>query len=278
MAQQVVLPEPQDVARMVEELEDVDGMLGVRTGFYEGQDGAYVHSVNLLMVRDHPAAMARRQRLLRRLVPDGRFEEPVALEDPPCSLERPRALDWRIIQALVERPDLALRTLAKQLRVSWKTVRRHYDRLLDTGALLYGPVLDRSRFPGISLAVVCDGPNARNEVSDHLESRFRYYLPYNRWTLFPGTAYGDPNVIRLTVPVRTPAEADMIAGEIRGWHGVVRALRAQLTGGREYTHWVRQRIDGKVAESRPRPVPPRFARARRSENVHRSRPAARPSN
>jgi len=257
LVQRVALPGPQSMTQLLGELDDVEGVIAARTGFHEGTDGDYIYGVSILTVRDHPTAVTRRQRLLRRLVPEGHLEDPIPMEEPPCTMAHPTAVDWRIIQALLERPDLSPQALAGQLTISRKTVMRHYNRLLDSGALMYGPILDRSRFPGITLAIVCKGPQGRDEVFHHLESRFRYYVPWARWMLFPDILYGDPNVIRVTVPVRTPAEADIITGEIRSWNGVVRALRVQLTGGREYPQWMRQRIDEKVAEAAARPGPRR---------------------
>jgi len=257
LVQRVVLPGPQGVPQLLNELDDVDGLIAVRTGFHEGFDGVYIHGISLQTVRDHPSAVARRQRLLRRLVPEGHFEAPIPMEYRPCNLDHPSGLDWRIIQALLEQPHLSPRALGIRLKVSWKTAVRHYNRLFDSGALLFGPVLDRSRFPGITLAIVYQDPQSRDEIFHHLETRFRYYAPWDRWTLFPDLLIGDPNVLRVTVPVRTPAEADIITGEIRSWNGVVRALRVQLTGGREYLQWMRQRVDEKVAEAAARPGPKR---------------------
>jgi DNA-binding Lrp family transcriptional regulator len=96
----------------------------------------------------NPAATERAQaaRFSRiQGVKGDRLQRPLAM--PPCDVSMGRT-DWRLVQELRNSPAPTLGSIARRFGVNPRTVRRRYDRLLDTKALLYFPLFDLTKFPG----------------------------------------------------------------------------------------------------------------------------------
>jgi DNA-binding Lrp family transcriptional regulator len=72
----------------------------------------------------------------------------VELPAMPPATRAPTALDWRIMKALRGRATRPLADVAKELKVSSRTVRRRYEALVRDGLLDIVAVVDASRIPG----------------------------------------------------------------------------------------------------------------------------------
>ncbi len=75
---------------------------------------------------------------------------------PPCELT-PTRTDWRIIQALRRNGRGKLSDVARSLRLSTRTVKRHLKHLVEGNAFYLDPVLDLGKVGGVRcrLWVVC---------------------------------------------------------------------------------------------------------------------------
>lgn len=251
------LPALSDVETMLTRLEEVDGILCAVTLEQDLRAQAGEHGIRVHSVQDHPEAVARRQRLLRRLAGGGRADPPTYQNLPACDLAQLSAVDWQILRVLMDAPHIPLGALAARLRVSRKTVSRHYNRLLDTHSIIYNPDVDWSRVPAADFFITCTGAGTRNQVTHLLKTRFGHYLRNDVSDLTEsGGLIGrdaDPRTYELlyvTVPIRAPVEAHLIAGQLGAITGVVRVERAYFVRYRSYRQWVRQRVDEKVEASR----------------------------
>jgi len=74
---------------------------------------------------------------------------PIYHRDMPPVKRRLTRLDWRILGALRGKAKHSLVTVAQDLGVGYRTVKRHFDRMAAEGSLFRVPVLDLSRAPGV---------------------------------------------------------------------------------------------------------------------------------
>ena len=124
--------------------------LGLVSGLVGSQDTLGPWIV-VLAACSSAEGFARCSALLRRL--SGVNETiPLVAFHCPASSAAPTPLDWRIIQELREPPTPLPGEIAKRLKISLKTVRRHYDALLRNQVLWYIPLLDYTRYADVSMA------------------------------------------------------------------------------------------------------------------------------
>lgn len=97
-----------------------------------------------------PADLQRKLRLLVALAGEGDLRKFYEIAMP--RVRRPLShLDWRIVHALRGRPFRPLPEVAKELRVSARTVKRRLDRMGDEGSYFVVPNFDPSRAEGLLL-------------------------------------------------------------------------------------------------------------------------------
>jgi len=82
----------------------------------------------------------------------GRQPDQAGLQDPPEAIEDPGTvlsrLEWRVMDAVLERPRSPLADLSRSTGLTPRTVRKRRDALVAKGLLIVTPVIDTSREPG----------------------------------------------------------------------------------------------------------------------------------
>ena len=124
----------------LEKLEPAEGV-GVCCAFVGGL-------MCVSLVYRAQAELERRLRLVHALAGGGDFRR---LFDPELpNVDRAlTALDWRILRSLRVGANRPVGEVAKELRVSSKTVKRHLDRMAREGSLFVIPEFDPSRAEGL---------------------------------------------------------------------------------------------------------------------------------
>ena len=92
---------------------------------------------------------------------------------PHCEY-KPKEIDWKIIGATMRNAERRLPEIARELRVSTRTVRRRMNLMMGSSAFFVQPVLDLRKAVGVTpcqLLVECSPENKR-EVDDLVVSKF----------------------------------------------------------------------------------------------------------
>jgi len=154
----ILVKDPADKTRVLEDLGLVDGMLTAQEHV-----GGWI---GLGFVDDGPAALERRARLLSRL-PGVVEVQPVLRWGAPSCSRAPTPLDWRIMRALREAPSAPLGDLARAVGVSPNTFHAHYEALVDGGAIWSLPDLDFTRYEGVVVArlIITLAPEAKRDAT-----------------------------------------------------------------------------------------------------------------
>ncbi|HUR26364.1 MAG TPA: winged helix-turn-helix transcriptional regulator [Candidatus Thermoplasmatota archaeon] len=130
-----------DEARKTAWLQDLGRVEGIRSlGEFMGRHVCFE------LYSSNPEEHRRRLEFACRTLGADRAQ--VVEESPmPAPSRAPTSLDWRIIHALRGQATRPLAGLARSLKVSSRTVRRHYEALVRDGLLDVVAVLDPSRIP-----------------------------------------------------------------------------------------------------------------------------------
>lgn len=115
-----------DRAGLVEDIGLIDGVLLV----FEHVEPW----LGVLVAHEDEAVLARRRRLLERVLGVEGVGQVIALASPHDG-EAPSDLQWRLVRALYEDPEAELHEIAERLGVSTRTVTRKLDPLIEARAL-----------------------------------------------------------------------------------------------------------------------------------------------
>jgi DNA-binding Lrp family transcriptional regulator len=146
----------------------------------EGTFGAYAFTEGVLcaaLAYRSPADLERKLRLLVALAGQGELRKFYDVAMPRVG--RPLShLDWRIVRALRGDPLRPLPVVAKELKVSARTVKRRVDRMGQEGSFFVVPRFDPSRVEGLLLfyLIAFFHPDAEPGVSKALTKAFDAHL------------------------------------------------------------------------------------------------------
>lgn len=138
----------------------------------------------------HGSRAQERSRLerLREAIPASepmRVSQAVRSDEPPELTD----LDWRIVDVLRGDAMRPLSEVAEDVGVSYRTVKRHVDRMADEGALRIAPKVEPGRFSGVivfDLFCIVD-PEQGERIRSELRDRFAGRILEDRapWALKP---------------------------------------------------------------------------------------------
>lgn len=170
----------------------------------------------------------------------------------PASSAVPSLLDWRIIQELRRPPTPLPGELAKRLKISPKTVRRHYEALMGNQILWYIPLLDYTRYPGVAMTRFNVYLNESADPASVLAAVQNHYPEYvdaadrSEFALEP--AHKVKHIVAF-LQLPAPSASEDIQLELLRIPGVaeVEVLFPRRTFS--YPHWYSERIEAKLAEA-----------------------------
>ena len=232
---------------LLEELELVDGVLYGEVTFGDSASARDVETVLVGMVGDGAASVARRMKTLRRLARGRKLNGPYRDTPPDCSIAL-ALLDWRIVAAIVASPNSTITQVARQVGVTPKSVARRQSNLIRGRALFYFPRVDWAKLPAVELTVFCQQGSEAKQVRTELENRFPHCLPMTAEGLgYLGPEYSASPWLGVRVPVRSPAEVQMLVLSLSKLPGV-RLVRPQFRGpSRAFPRWVDQQLAKRLA-------------------------------
>ena len=167
----------------------------------------------------------------------------------PCRRKMSRA-DWRLLQALRNRPEASLSVLADALNQSPRTTSRRWNALLDAGAIVYDPILDFSHFP-LTVAVVVallDSPQSAEPVAGAIRSLF----PQSQQSHGPATVGPDQQaqMVQFMMSAPTAAELDRVSGDVARLPGVKNVFLWYEQTSIPVRDWLDGRIEAQLKMSR----------------------------
>ena len=235
-------PDDDAVDRAMEKLEPVDGVAAC-CAFLGGLMcvGIYHRS---------PADLERKLRLLLALAGEGELRKFFDVEMP--LVHRPLSrLDWLIVQAL--RPDAVQppAEVARDLRVSAKTVKRRLDRMANEGSVFVVPWLDGSKAEGMFLfyLLVGTGEEAGPGTLNALRRAFDGSL-----VSVDLLAARELGTYSLLLAAKSMSDADALRRAARKVKGVSSSRPFLFRAASESDAWVDEAIAERVAVSRGRGV------------------------
>ena len=200
---------------------------------------------------DSTAQAERRLMQLRGIEGIREIGSEMRLVYPPCSRKMSRA-DWRLVQALRRNPDAKLADLARDVGQSERTTSRRFDELLDSGAIMFDPIFDYSRFSQTlaELVVYLDSPTRLEEAGSQIRTLFPQ--SEHAWGASPSDLEDQAGSVQFLVCARTVAELEDRAARVAHLPGVEQAM---LWYGRAIVPvqgWLNERIEGILKADAPR--------------------------
>ena len=183
----------------------------------------------------------RRLQLFRHLThcesPE-RFYERVM---PPVEIDL-TTVDWRIIKSLRYHAFKPLSTVAKELGLSAKTVRRRFDRMAQNNAIIIVPLVNPAGIPNTITHVILlyPDPARREAVLNAALEKFKDSCFLAR-TSPPGNAM-------ICLAARTLAETEENLIKARRLDGILDAKLFILREITEYTQWIDSAIERKISQ------------------------------
>ncbi len=184
----------------------------------------------------------RRMELFRQLTGCGAPEKFYDRDMPPVDIELTHT-DWRIIKALRYHALKPLTAVARELKLSPKTVRRRFERMSEHGAVIIVPVVNPASIPNTvtHTLLLYPTPAEREEVLTRALDEVGPATFLSR-TAGPGNAM-------LCLAAKTLAETEENLIKVRKIPGMKDAKLLVLREVREYTQWLDSAIDKKIAET-----------------------------
>ncbi|MCI4365048.1 MAG: hypothetical protein L3K10_03165 [Thermoplasmata archaeon] len=249
------ISDPVDAKNVMDELELVDGVTSAWVGFGDTDSTESVERVSVSFVSDHPTAVDRRMRILRRLSTRRRVDGPYAYRVPTVS-RPPTPLDWRIMAILRANPGASLSAMARMIGITTRTLVRHRDALLDSRALWYFPLFDWSLHPSVNLRLYWEEARGLAGLMRAIEARFPHYLPMSLDDMgYRRQGEDGPILLGVRVPATSPDAVQDIMIDLAQIPGIVR-VRSDFQGPwRYYSRWVEQELTGQLANLLMRYVP-----------------------
>jgi DNA-binding Lrp family transcriptional regulator len=189
--------------------------------------------------------------LLRRL--NGVNETiPLVAFQCPSSTATPTPLDWKMIQELRKPPTPLPNELAKRLKISLKTVARHYDALIRNQLIWYIPLLDYTRYSNVAIVrfnVYLSATGDPSKIVRMLRSRFPEYVDIADRSEFAVDPARKVKHIVTVLQLPTAALSEDVQTEILSMPGVaeVEVLFPRKTFS--YPRWMAERILSRISDA-----------------------------
>jgi DNA-binding Lrp family transcriptional regulator len=212
--------------------------------------------VVVMLVFQTERQLQRSTALIRRI-------EGVAEMDPcvpfhcPTTTVTPSRLDWRILKALHEHPELSLTGCARLLGITPKTFARRYGTLIRDTAVWSVPRLDFTRYRGGTLArfiVVLDSAADSQEVLVQIGKRFPAFILLEDQSGLPDLGPERVNLLSLFLQLSSAGEIEDAEHAIRGVKGVVNVESFFLRRIYVYDDWLAERLEDSL-RSASRTIP-----------------------
>jgi DNA-binding Lrp family transcriptional regulator len=232
--------DPRHKARGVEDLRNVDGVVGVFD--YLGP------TVCVDLAFRHPRELERKVELVARLLMAEALPHPCFDYALP-EVRRPLAnLDWRIIRALRGRARRPPEDVGAEIGVSGRTVRRRLDRMAAEGCVDIIPIVDKARMSGY---IMYEALVTLREGVEHADG-----LPPALARAFHGAvcaAWPMPERERRCATVlllaRSVAEIEGLRREVEAVPGVEHVEVLIPAGSVSRTGWVDEAIEARIRET-----------------------------
>ena len=148
--------------------------------------------------------------------------------------------DWRIIRSLRYNAFKPLTTVAKELGVTAKTVRRRLERMANNGAIIVVPVVNPAQIANTITYTVLLYPS-----SEMWEGVMREVMRIFEQTYFL-TRLSPPENAAIHASARTRAETEDNLIKVKAIEGMKDARLLVLREIREYTEWLDSVIDKRI--------------------------------
>ncbi len=152
-------------------------------------------------------------------------------------------MDWHIIKALRYNAFKPLSTVAGELGLSAKTVRRRFERMVQNNAVIIAPIINPAHIANTITYVIFlyPSPDKWSSVMEKVMTIFNYSYFLTR--MFP------PENSAVYMSARTLAETEDNLIKVRRIEGVKDARILILKEMRENTQWLDSAIDRKISET-----------------------------
>jgi DNA-binding Lrp family transcriptional regulator len=231
------LPAESGVQALVKKLESFEGLIGLYN---------FASPMVAVVVAYRSAGdLERKLRLLVNLAGEG---ELVKLNDVPMPLlRRPLSnLDWRILRALRGQALRPLSQVAREFKVSARTIKRRFERMAEEGSFFAMPIIDPDPVPGIILFELLfqfspeAGPETLGAVHRALSSNF---------VCFDELVGGDVGHISVGLYTTALGDVEKLRRRGEGIRGVSRVQALVLQGSEEHFDWIDEAIDAKISQT-----------------------------
>lgn len=220
----------------------IEGVMWASLHFGDSLVARNVEYVLVTMVADTRANHLRRMRALRRLSPTGVVDGPLAFEPPPCSRTLSR-LDWRILSAMVARPNSSAAQLAADVGVSLKTLDHHRSMLIDGRVVFSTPRLDWSKMSCLAVNLYCKSSEDGQGAARALECRLPHSIPVSLDGFNgPDQEIKSRKVFTFMVPAHSPHAIPTLVRDLSRLPGVTLVLPELWGPRRGFPAWATARI------------------------------------
>jgi DNA-binding Lrp family transcriptional regulator len=163
---------------------------------------------------------------------------------PRCN-HRPKQIDWMIIGALLKDADKKISTIARELKVSAKTVKRRVSMMMESSAFFLQPILDLKKVAGVlpcQLLVQCT-EERKSIIDDLITSKFERIV----FSLTDSSTHSIFTIICMNL-----AEAQSISKEIEKEQGVT-LVKMEIIEDLTYVHdWLMKEVEARVFDVKSR--------------------------
>jgi DNA-binding Lrp family transcriptional regulator len=226
-------------ATLFENVGLIDGVFMVWEGSGVETDVPSTHVV-IWVVDEAKGTVGRRIELLRRLAPEGKIlTRPINF---PTAGGEPSSLDWRMIRALRREPESTLLSIARELRITPKTMTKRFDRLLDTRQIFYFPIMNLTKLPIVELEVRLVNLQSRGQVAAGMKKVSPDYFPMD--TGYEPAAH--PQSIFGMFPVETPGQVEGLATSILSIPNVAKVETSYPYRWRTFGEWIDRTLETRL--------------------------------
>ena len=157
---------------------------------------------------------------------------------PRCN-HKPKSIDWMIIGALLKNADKKIPEIARELKVSAKTVKRRVSMMMESSAFFLQPILDLKKVAGVlpcQLLVQCTEAK-KSMIDDLITSKFERIV----FGLTDSTTHSIFTIICVNL-----AEAQSILKEVQKEEGVTLA-KIEIIEELMYVHdWLAKEVGSRA--------------------------------
>jgi DNA-binding Lrp family transcriptional regulator len=179
--------------------------------------------VVVMFAFESDGGLRRSESLTRRLDGVAEMERCIPFRCPPTTVD-PSPLDWRILEALHQRPTADITRWSQTLRITPKTFARRYSALIRDRAIWSIPELDFARYRGATVArfLLPLAPNVPAQpILARIEDRFPSFILLEDQSGLPEVGAHHVSLLSLFVQLASAAEAEDAERAMREMAGVL---------------------------------------------------------